>query len=938
MAHINRKGLTLLWPRQEETVGQTPKSIANIILVHDLGGHPKTTWSYSFPQHQSQEKKHRYFRSILASRHSGNKLVSSAEDEAKPGHPGVFWPEEFLPHDLPNARIWTYGYDADGIGELLQNTDQGGFLQGQTLVASLEKHVDDEIPIAFIAHGLGGIIVKDAVCRSEAILKRTLLVIFLGTPHQASNEADWHQIGLNIARLSNQNPNNKVLAGSLKTNTEALENLNVVFKSIAQQHCMHIHSFQEAHSVSGIKGLHGKVVNDFSSRLDLPRAQEVVETINADHIHMTKYPSGADDGYRALAGVLKVFVNQEVFQPSYHEGLLHLTEEEKNCIRAFSSDYETDFQNIPRRHPGTCEWVLSHDDFVDFVESREGRLLWISGEPGVGKTVLAKYLAEFFVSDSAASNKSLYFFFSDRDPKRKTAGTMLRTLIDQCLKYSPGLIQRYVLPEYHVHGDQAYRSLPILWRIFVAMSQDVRLGVIYCVLDGLDECEESSRNEVLQLIGHYASEGSATDSDSHELMPMKLIITSRPYETIRVLLFPYAIIRLQGEIEEGYINHDITQYVASEIENIANLQGYPDFLGQEVAKIVSNHAGSIFLWVYLMIKLLKRTPAADVRAVLRSFPRSLDEIYDMLINSIPDESVDSVCRILEWVMWAFRPLTVQELGVACNISPRLYLHSSITGAQKHDIREDLDLCSHILEVHSNGAVHFVHQTTREYLMKDATEDSRRSRLKSSHWTAHEEMARACLIFLSNEELTFGPLTPGKHQTSQMSPKNSNDEYLETDDFQTGNSQTLKEIEESSEYKNLLQQNPFLEYAASHWYLHLLSLHDPDVDLQLWQLVRRFLRNPIRRSVASQIQQVAAWTVYNRRPYGIKTEYCTDESPLHILIRAGLEHYAEHWATSEDIDPNITDSSGRTALHLAAERGYVKLVRALLQNGADINTE
>lgn len=29
-----------------------------------------------------------------------------------------FWPKEFLPNDIPTARIMTFGYDADIIGTL----------------------------------------------------------------------------------------------------------------------------------------------------------------------------------------------------------------------------------------------------------------------------------------------------------------------------------------------------------------------------------------------------------------------------------------------------------------------------------------------------------------------------------------------------------------------------------------------------------------------------------------------------------------------------------------------------------------------------------------------------------------------------------------------------------------------------------------------------
>ncbi len=48
-------------------------SICDIVFVHGLGGHPRKTWT------------------------------SPRSD--------TYWPRDFLPADIPNARILTYGYD-----------------------------------------------------------------------------------------------------------------------------------------------------------------------------------------------------------------------------------------------------------------------------------------------------------------------------------------------------------------------------------------------------------------------------------------------------------------------------------------------------------------------------------------------------------------------------------------------------------------------------------------------------------------------------------------------------------------------------------------------------------------------------------------------------------------------------------------------------------
>jgi hypothetical protein len=54
------------------------------------------------------------------------------------------------------------------------------------------------------------------------------------------------------------------------------------------------------------------VVDDFSSKLDLPRALETVESIDANHMQMARYSSKDDQGYRAISGILKAFVRKEL--------------------------------------------------------------------------------------------------------------------------------------------------------------------------------------------------------------------------------------------------------------------------------------------------------------------------------------------------------------------------------------------------------------------------------------------------------------------------------------------------------------------------------------------------------------------------------------------------------------------------------------------------
>ena len=196
--------------------------------------------------------------------------------------------------DIPQARVWTYGYNADVIGGFFQSNNQNSISQhGRNLAVRLEREIENEDPMIFVAHSLGGILVKDALHRSQLCRDRTKFIVFLGTPHRGSDKAMWGETASNLARLALQDSNKKLLEG-LEVDSEVLDNIHDEFKTIVTDNNIKVHSFQEAHGISGMKGLHKKVVNDFSSKLDLPRGLETVETIDANHMQMARCSSKDD--------------------------------------------------------------------------------------------------------------------------------------------------------------------------------------------------------------------------------------------------------------------------------------------------------------------------------------------------------------------------------------------------------------------------------------------------------------------------------------------------------------------------------------------------------------------------------------------------------------------------------------------------------------------
>lgn len=99
---------------------------------------------------------------------------------------GKLWLRDSLPEELPQARILIFGYNANAV---FDNSTAGVTDIAGTLLNWLGLRRDDcqTRPIIFIAHSLGGIIVKKALVDAQANVafqtldEATLGIVFFGT-------------------------------------------------------------------------------------------------------------------------------------------------------------------------------------------------------------------------------------------------------------------------------------------------------------------------------------------------------------------------------------------------------------------------------------------------------------------------------------------------------------------------------------------------------------------------------------------------------------------------------------------------------------------------------------------------------------------------------------------------------------------------------------
>ena len=262
--HVKELGLT-----QIDGHPANHSFIADVVFVHGLQGHPRDTWQVKSPSKPFGKSLKNRFKDISL---SGNKAPKvEAQDVAKP-----FWPAEKLPEDFENVRILTYGYDSKVTKAFRAPTSKNGIYQhGNSFLKAVERTRIRcrQRPIVFVAHSLGGLVVKQALIEARKqthesdlldIYSSTHAIIFFGTPHRGSDLASWGLLLSTIAEAVQIDTNDTILRDlDPASGSSKLEEMRLDFDDILRDghrsRELRVYSFQEEEGMTSIKPFGGKV-------------------------------------------------------------------------------------------------------------------------------------------------------------------------------------------------------------------------------------------------------------------------------------------------------------------------------------------------------------------------------------------------------------------------------------------------------------------------------------------------------------------------------------------------------------------------------------------------------------------------------------------------------------------------------------------------------
>ena len=595
-----------------------------------------------------------------------------------------------------------------------------------------------------------------------------------------------------------------------------------------------------------------------------------------------------------------------------------------------TSNYEQFKDRNPNRLKGTCQWFLQHKHFQKWRESNSSGLLWVSADPGCGKSVLSKSLIDNDLKGTEA-RVTCYFFFKDDNEEQKSATSALSALLHQLFSQKQLLIH-YAMLDYTAEGNRLPQSFYKLWSILTKASTDPKAGEVVCILDALDECEELGRYEIINALNAFYKKVTSSEEN---LSKLKFLVTSRPYLDIErrftKLTHNFPTIRLQGEKESEAISREVNIVIKWRVANLGLELSLDDLEQSTLEDGLLSMTNRTYLWSKLIFDIIQdeiELSSTKLKEIIGTLPSTVDQAYEAILSRIRDRERLRAQKLLRIIVAAKRPLTLQEMNIALAIEDH------------HRSYEDLDLksearfetivrnlCGLFVSV-IDQKVYLIHQTAKEFLIAKSEAVVGRWQHSIDLVASELLMARICIIYLMFTIFDDGFVGETTSHRFAIKQPTENHGYLSyaarfwATHYRRAQKRATGEILQSV-LKICDTHSPrFQNWFNVHWNMVMVQPYSPTPRFTSSIMVGSFLRHDAVVKLLLETGKVKVDSKDNE--YG--------QTPLSWAAENGHEAVVKLLLETGKVKVNSKSGFGRTPLSWAAENGHAAVVKLLLKTG------
>jgi hypothetical protein len=610
------------------------------------------------------------------------------------------------------------------------------------------------------------------------------------------------------------------------------------------------------------------------------------------------------------------------------------------CLASLAAREQTSFvSQILRRSRQAGRWVFENPKYISWRESPGSSLLKITARPGCGKTTLAAHISQQIRTEDPAGAQAsgnsdpnsamLYFFFHKSNHEvDRTAAAALRSMVTQLVQQLPNLLPT-VLWRYNSlsqRGSFEWSVENLLGLADGMIGQTPRYTKLHIILDAIDECEDESRLTILDWIQGLVDDGA----DGSAAPTVKVIITTRPDESVADQLSRFPTL----EVTDSDTKDDMRTLIRHRMVDFSSHRHLDPEVTSRITQFLEDNAYGMFLWVVLIMEELARRDERLTDEVIASklsqIPVTLVSTYEALIQCPPPSRKNEMWRIIRWLIYGRRGLTLAELETAMCLE---------TGTLRwHDFAGDLNfLCGSLIRFDgARGEINLIHQTARDFLKRFVEEAKPHDigDVQMDPVESHKHLAEICIKYLLRDEI-----------------------FEELEDI-------VYSLNHQRKYQHVvggfLCRYPFLCYAIENWSSHIHALGTPspplsDMTMHLLSSMKRrdgIMRityyilhygNPLAPVETTSIHLAA----YFNLPWLVKIYISESEdgsivnsvclpkdTPLIWAAEMGSTACAKILLDA-GADPNLVEYDGWSPLHWAARNGHLEVTKLLLDHGANL---
>ncbi|KAH6904419.1 hypothetical protein BKA70DRAFT_1507925 [Coprinopsis sp. MPI-PUGE-AT-0042] len=553
----------------------------------------------------------------------------------------------------------------------------------------------------------------------------------------------------------------------------------------------------------------------------------------------------------------------------------------KSVLRAIPNFRQIYQDLLSKATPGTGIWLLKSKKFRVWLEPNgDIKILWGSGIPGAGKTILASLVIDALEAFAATMLNGRicvgFVYFRYSDAAQLTVRGVLEVLVKQSVERHPEFLPD-VRDAYARHLLED--TQPTEAQLMGLLKRFTERVTTFYTLDALDEAPPEIQ---LDLVSKLAS------------LNCKLFITSRPLKAVEEL-FPAAYSFPIVAHEE-----DLDLHIKRMIERSADLRGViakaDPSISEDILTYIKEKCGGMFLHASLQVdSVCQCLSVQDVKETLESFPSRIEDAYHQTWKRILSQSPKHVLlakSVLLWVINSRRSMKIEELRYAVSTSPRNHLFDSARLVTEATL---IGACLGLVTVEEESRnVRLVHYTAKETL---------ESLLCDSFPHPHLLLASVCM----------GHLTMcGFRNVAFTSPQ---------------------------ELEHALQNDPLLRYAHEAWAFHSRqALPVPSFADQVTTFVTNCHAYPVLFGTSFELLKPLHIAIYYDFPIAFAGRHTEDpnvqtakggDHPLGLACWLGRFDRFQELLSLSGIIADAVNNQGWSALMYAAARGHEDAVKVLL---------